>query len=340
MAELTCLEALATQSSRKLRQNSSRRISMVKPIISQSRISMYQQCHYAHHLRYVERLKKKVPARPLIIGRAVHSILQAEAEGESDIYECLNIDMSKMFDEEKAVYQESIDTTRSIMNEYFNYYREEPIRYIRKNKRSAEHEVTVDFGDFSVIGIIDGFAKQQRMKFLVEHKTASKAWDSKQMWRNLQIAVYIKLAELAGYGKMDGVMFNFILNKTPTKPQVLKSGKLSERAILSLPYTVKSVIHENKLQEKDYTALIQNAYTSRAEYFNRVYIPINGQVIDNIWNDFLMVAREIAAFPLRDKHVGFHCSWCQYEPICSAELTNADVDFVIRNTYEKGGEKS
>jgi ATP-dependent helicase/DNAse subunit B len=314
--------------------------------VSQSKIKTYRKCHYAYYLSYVEKIRRKQVSRPFQFGGIVHEMLAAEANADDpfEILDQISLDNHKLFTAEKEMYGEIIEDIRTIMSEYFNYYRNDEFIYYRRSKQSAEFELTVEIADgIDLICIIDTIAEtQNRLIWLVEHKTFNYRWSIDEQWRNLQAAIYLKALQIAQWPSVDGICWNFIRSKAPTKPQWLKSGVLSKKRIDSLPSVVYAVIKQNGLNVKDYQSLIASTAQNVKNYFYRVYTPISQKVIDAIYTDFVATAIEIKDTHGRkkDKNIDRHCAWCDFEPICRAEMEGSDTNMIRKGQYEKKDESA
>ena len=64
-------------------------------------------------------------------------------------------------------------------------------------------------------------------------------------------------------------------------------------------------------------------------------------VVQIVWDDFLETAIEIAENhgEKKSRNIGRHCSWCDYEGPCRAEMQGSDFQFLIDREYVKEGEE-
>jgi hypothetical protein len=224
------------------------------------------------------------------------------------------------------------------MTEYFNYWPEDHLRPLRKNKRSAEHpfEIEIEPG-LSFKGIIDEVDRTpDGQKWLTDHKTFTKIPNEDHRWRNIQSSVYLRAIEMLGWwDNMAGTCWNYVKSKPPSRPELLKSGALSEKSIDSLPITVRATIKKLGLKTKDYPKLISAAEANRSKFFFRIFTPVTTRVVDNIFNGFVETAREVAEYhgTKSDMNIDRHCDYCDYETLCRAKLCNSDVDFIKEREY-------
>lgn len=311
--------------------------------VSQSKVKTFLKCRQQYHYKYVEKLRKRKKSRPLQFGSMVHSMIEAYANGD-DPFQLLKDwrkTQGKMFREQIEEYGDILEDLRLIMEDYFDHYDERELVYLRRKRRSSEHEFSLEIAsDIMMVGKIDAFARTQNgLRWIVEHKTFTHMPNEDQRWRSVQSAVYNRVTELLGWFEIDGICWDYIRSKSPSKPQFLKNGKLGKRAVDSLPSAIREFLEDHDLKEKDHKELLLLVKKNRDHYFRRVFNPTKRDVVDMVWEDFVDTAKM-----MRDQHGKFrmrtidqHCSWCDYEDLCRAELTGSDVDFLKEKYYATSG---
>lgn len=315
---------------------------MEKLKVSQSKVTTWQKCHRAYFHKYVEKIRPKRVRRPLKFGSIVHEMMEAYGQKKDPmkVLDEINLKDQKLFTAEREMYGEIIRDIRTIMSEYFDFWHPRDLKLVGVDGKYTEHHFEVEVAkDIIAEGYIDGLGiTPNKLRWLVEHKTFDKLPSDDHRWRNLQSTLYIRIIEMLGLMKrVDGVCWNYIRSKPPTVPQLLKNGQLSVKAIVTLPSVVERTLKEHGLRSADHRKLIERAENSRKEYFFRIFTPVNHQVVDKMFDGFIDSAREIADNHgiKRDQNMGRHCDWCDYEPLCRAELTGGDVDFLKEKEYEK-----
>lgn len=284
-------------------------------------------------------LQKKKKKRPLVFGSIIHAVAEAQLEGENWEKLLDNIDLKdgKMFRREKEMYGNLIADIRDIMTDYFEYW-EGDFKPIKFEGRRSEHEFRIELDDgLWFTGKIDAAAKAKGMRWLVEHKSFSRMPSEDERWRSVQAAVYFRAMEEMGFKKIDGVLWDYISSKPCNVPgETTKTGRVSQARIDTLPSRLKRWFKEEGLKKKDYSKLMQDAIHNRRNRFIRIYSPIKSRVVDVIWDDFVDTAVEIRDFfgKKKDQNIGRHCSWCDFQPLCKAEATGADIDWLLEREYQ------
>lgn len=325
-------------------------------VVGQSKVRAWRACRAAYHLKHERKLVRIVGSRPLTFGKVIHRMLEEDAQ-EGDPFAALDdlgLENEKLFDAEREMYGDLVEDARAIMAEYFRYH-QDGLRYVAARDdetgelRFSEHEFAVPLAELAPArrveldgiefrGQVDALAMTpNRLRWLVEHKTFDNLPSDDDRWRNVQTVVYRKaIVHLGWLPVVDGVCWNYIRSKPPTRPQLLKDGsRLSVQKIVTLPSVVLEEIRRHKLSEESHAEHLSRARDCLPEYFRRVYQPVAEAVSDSIFDGFVDSAVEMRDSPGRcDKNIGRHCSWCDYEPICRAELTGGDVDFTIEREYQ------
>lgn len=326
--------------------------------VGQSKVRAWRNCRRAYWWKYVRQLQRRTTKRPFMFGKIVHRMIEAHAQGEdpNGVLDQISFDNEKLFTAEREMYGDIVEDIRTIMAEYFVYHgnslRMIPVPDEEDGLRFAEHEFAVPLEELvpktdraRVQGIVfkgqvDGLAKTRAngLRWLMETKTHDNKPGEDERWRNVQTIVYRRVVlHLEWVKTLDGVCWNYIKSKPPTRPQVLKDGsRLSAQKVTTLPSVVREVLREAGLREEDHDEILQRAVESRRDYFDRIFSPVSEIVADNVFRGFVDTAcemRDDVGKWKRDMNVGRHCSWCDYEPLCRTELTGGDVDFVAEREY-------
>lgn len=307
--------------------------------VSQSKVNTRRQCGEKYRNRYILKLYKKKKARPLVFGGLIHDMLEAHANGDTigSVIDNLDIMKKKLFASERETYGEILDDAEAIMTDYIDHWPKKSLRPVRKKKRSAEHHFNIEIGDGVFWnGKIDEIDKDpEGLIWLTEHKTFTRMPNDDDRWRNIQYSTYVQACEILGWQRPDGVAWNYIRSAPPAIPGELADGSLSQRKINTLPSVVERTIDSYEFDKKDYSKLLSMAKANRPNYFKRVFMAISTDVVSYLFDEFKETAINLSVEheSVKGMNIGRHCGWCDYEMLCRAKLTGADVDYLIEKEY-------
>ena len=307
--------------------------------ISHSKLKLFRKCRRAYHHKYVEKLRAKKKSRPLQFGTMVHSMLEAYIEGDNpfELLAEMEKKQGKLFRTQVEEYGDIVDDVRIIMTEYFDYWGENSLVFVRKNKRGAEHKFEVEIRPgITLVGKIDAIAKAKKLRWMVEHKSFGQSVPNEDhRWRSLQSAIYLRVNDMIGWEPLDGTLWDYIYSKSPAFPTILKDGSISKKALNTLPLRIREVVKDRGLDPADFKTLLGAAERNRGKYFQRIFNPKKRKVIDALWQDMLETADEMVELHGKSlsRTIERHCEWCEYEPLCRAALTGGDVDFVKEREF-------
>lgn len=308
--------------------------------ISQSKVKTYRECRRRYYNKFVLGIVKKIKKRPLVFGTIIHQIAEAHLEDQDwqEILDRVELDNRALFRKEIEMYGRIVEDIRDIMTDYFDYY-EGSIKPIRHGGRSSEHEFRIELDKgLWFTGRIDAVVRSKGMRWLMEHKSFSRMPSEDERWRSVQAAVYFRALEEMGFKRIDGVLWDYISSKPCNVPgELTKTGKVSQAKIDTLPSRIHRWIKEEGYRRKDFVKLIEDAKDNRRNRFIRIYSPIKPRIVDNIWSDFVDTAKEMADNhgKKKDQNIGRHCSWCDYQALCKAEVTDSDVEWILKREYEQ-----
>jgi hypothetical protein len=307
--------------------------------VSQSKVRAWRQCRRQFHNKFERGLQRKKIKRPFMFGRIAHEMIEASYKGKKPfkLLDKIDLDNKKLFRREIEMYGNIIEDMKDIMTDYFDYWGDSAVPIKGPDGEMAEHEFRIELQKgLWFTGKIDAIAKAKKMRWLVEHKTFARMPSEDERWRNVQSAVYFKALYELGFKRIDGVLWDYISSKPPMFPQqLLQSGKYSQAKLNTIPARLDRWIKSEGLKKADYTKLRTEAMENRSNWFIRVYSPVKPRVVDVIWDNFVDTAKEIADNhqTKSDMNIGRHCTWCDYQPLCKAEMTGADVDWLIEREY-------
>jgi len=308
-------------------------------VLSFSSIRDWKRCRQLWYYRRVEGLRKRTVALPLKRGSLIHLLLETWLKGED--WENTLAGYAKEFDslteEEKEYYGDLPGEAHRIIRGYINHYKDEV---------ETSLAVELSFGSpedpFPPVEILPGVFLRGRIDHVVEnpigvwvqeHKTVGGQIPS-ESYRlfDLQTAIYSKVLPLLGYPEPVGIVFDYIKTKPPSVPQMTKQGRLSRAKIVTDHATYLQAILDNGLDPADYQEELRRA--SQQRFYVRKYLPKPSCLVESLLEDLRIIAaemRRLKNFPYRN--LTRECSFCEYEPLCSAELLNLDTEFLLKTEY-------
>lgn len=306
---------------------------------SQTKINLWRKCKYAAFLRYVEGLRKRVKDRPLQFGSLTHTVLEADANKENPFSALTkSVKGQKLFAQEREDLEQTANDVRVIMRDYFDFWEEAPankqLRPIKKDGKFAEHQMFVEIAPGIQLEVrLDMLAERgSGGRFLVDHKTFKQKPSEDHRWRSLQANVYKRASDEAGL-KLDGMAWNYIRSKPPTLPQMKKDGKVSEKRLDTLPSALRAFAKSQRIEIP--SRMIATAEANRSSWFMRDFMPFRATTVKLMMDDFLESARDMEKNlgVQKAKTIDRHCDWCEFEPICRAELQGSDVKYIKKKEY-------
>lgn len=317
------------------------------PTLSQSKANTFNTCRQKYHLKYNKKLRRRRVARPLTFGSAVHKVIEDTINGvptrklrkSLDTWAADELQKMNYFTAEQELFFDTVNEAWMVMREYADFWPQTHLKYIEANGTKAEHEIYYPLPgeDFAVTGKVDAYAQSQnKLRWLVEHKTGAKPLSEDDRWRSIQAAVYDTVGPEIGLPQTDGIVWDMVRSKTPTQPKLLVAGTFSLARLDSMPFTVREAILRAEQDPNDYPTLLANAEKSRSDWFQRVFQPVTTDVKKFLFSEFVATGREINEVGHKDNHrmtIGKHCGWCDFESICRAKMSNDDVDYVIEKEY-------
>ena len=287
----------------------------------------------AYYYKYGLKLRPKKKGIALRRGSIIHECIEAYDSGRSwrKPYKAF----AKQFYEEtfKEEIVEMGDIPRMVeelMENYQALYENDGLIYLGNE---LHFELPLMPG-VVIEGYLDALVEDEKGAIWPkETKTYKRNPDYDFLLLNTQSALYTWAVTEMGYSPK-GTLWDIIRAKEPGRPQFLKDGKVSKRGIDSTPYTVKKALREMGQNPEDYEDLL--AKVSYEDYCRRYPVRVNPTVVKGIMDDFKSTAREImkSGDKLRDRNLGKGCAWCDYKPLCQADLMGLDTEFIQKKQFE------
>lgn len=228
--------------------------------------------------------------------------------------------------------EDYLEALSTIFQDYCELYKEQPISQL------TEREFMIKLGTCKgepiwFKGIIDELylKKSQGKKHIIigEHKTFSQKPNMNTLVMNSQKSLY-SYAVSKLYGILpDEVMWDYIHSTPAAEPIWLEKTKKFSLAKNSkiTPYSFRRACQARGIT--DTTILQQQSIYEEniPNFFFRVRQPVIPKMVDSIYEGFLYTAKQIAlqGHKNKTKNLTRNCSWCEFQPLCHAELTGANV---------------
>lgn len=302
-------------------------------------------CPYQHWLRYVRRLEKKKPERPLYFGTDFHKLL--ELRNDPDALREAKAQIKDTYYEMPASWQGElgdnyIDDLFTIFKDYKRVYKDV------RQPQVTEHEFELEVGDCKgepiiFVGKIDELylLKHHGVKSITvgEHKTFSNKPNMDILIMNTQKCLYAKAVQFLRGILPDKVKWDYIKSTPAAEPIWLeKSKRFSEAASTKItPMSWKRACKSHGILDPEIIRKGDRYKSNIPEFFFQVELDIDPAMVEVIWDGFMYTAKQIIRFGEKNKtrNVTRDCSWCPYHDICYAEMTGADPEYVISRDFEE-----
>jgi DNA-binding ferritin-like protein (Dps family) len=321
---------------------------------SASKIGRVRRCRHAFYysdILELQRVAKSIaPAR----GNLIHDCLQAHYNGGDWTKPIVNLqlDLDKVFDEERAEWAEMPKELYRIVRGYLLAYKSIDVN-IKTLATEVPFEIQLPNGH-TYTGYIDWIYEDDRGVWVADHKTVKTLPKETELYMDLQTFMYFEacrtdpnLIKLLQGKKLMGVVFNHIRTKAPREPQVLKNGGISKAACDTDIATYFETVRRNGLNVEDYAEMVDKLKGN--VFFRRTKIPVNEKTLYTIKDEIVETLDEIDR--LKDKHdrlgdcikpmfyrtpLKQRCDWdCEYRDLCYAELAGMNTENIIAEHYEK-----
>jgi RecB family exonuclease len=304
----------------------------------------------AHHYKYYQKLEKIKKGLPLLIGSAIHEVLEEFTEGRDPNVPMAKFrkDFDKLFNEEKAELGDLPTELENIMVSYFKFYENDGLTYpVRHRGLMSEFPVIVDLdNETQFVGYVDKIPQDpEGRNWVMDHKSCKSIPQESSRFADYQLLIYHWLLPQLGYPKPDGVIWDYIRKKAPTVPELLKAGGLSRAKSIDTTYDVYMATVDRLLGPEarpEYEEFAQTLKGREEKFFRRIYLPHpNSSMVDTVVGDLMTSIKEIREKgpTATTRSMTKDCSWCSYYNLCQAELRGLDSDFIRKAEYKIKGEE-
>lgn len=172
---------------------------------------------------------------------------------------------------------------------------------------------------------------------LGEHKTFNVRPDLSILAMNMQSMLYAKARERMGYKLPEKIRWDYI-KSTPAehpiwleKSQTFSVGSNSKVTHLSF----RRACDERGIEDEKVLEKAELFRQNIDNFFFRRETLVVPRMADIVWSDFKLLVKDMLTRGETSQimNISRDCSWCNFRPICYAEFTGADADYIIQKDY-------
>lgn len=303
-------------------------------VVSNSKVNTWRRCHMAYHYKYNEKLRPRKKATALRRGTILHECIEAYDSGRSwkKVFDPFAKEFYRTtFSEEILEIGDIPDMVRELMENYQALYDEDGLEYLGSE---VHFQLPLVRGIIEIEGYLDAIVRdgETGQIWCKETKTYTRNPDRDFLVMNTQSSLYLWAMSHLGY-RSTGTLWDIVRAKRPQDPRMTTRG-ISMAKLDSTPYTIAKWLKANGFKPEDYPTL--TSHGSFDKYFTREKVRINKTIAEGIMQDFVDTARQIydCGSKYKDRNLGKNCAWCEYKPLCQAELQGLDVGFIRQRQFE------
>ena len=313
--------------------------------LSVSRVRKWRKCQMAYDWRYVHDLEPARKALPLTRGSWLHQCLEARDSGE-DWLEVLKDLKAKewdpLFAEEKADMGNLPVECYRIMRNYVHHYKDDP--YKKTIATELEFKIRIAKTPFVFHGLIDRIAEDKHGRiWCIEHKTVKRIPSDEHRATDIQTAVYLwAMRKISPHFQFQpeavgGVVFDYLITKPPTVPQLLKNGTMSRRKLFCDIYTYMEELKAHGLDPQDYADMFEKLREN--EFYLRRELTRTTESTKRILREMITTGREIKRISGKNPvmSLGYTCEVprCEFRDLCLTKVEGGDVGLVANTLYKR-----
>lgn len=313
---------------------------------SHTKVTCFKRCKRKFYYMYILDLQRKIQSIAPSRGKYLHECLEYHyaKKDYTEVIRNVVIEKDKLFEEERAEWEDLPDELLRIMRSYTLAYKD-----IDRNIKTIalEKEFTLNIGGHEYEVRIDWIFEDDKGVWVADHKTVKTIPEDEIAFTDIQTTLYFEAAKQMGI-EPTGVVFNYIRTKAPRQPKILKKGGISRAACDTDVATYMATVRAAGYDPKDYEDMIEKL--SKNVFFKRSRIPRPEKLVKTLITDVVVTLDEINRYEkmyetTKEKEyfprtLSKTCSWdCEYPSLCFAELTGHDVKYIIENDFEERRKK-
>lgn len=317
-------------------------------ISTHSLLKTFRRCPRQTYYKYVHRLTPKNVGKPLKRGTWVHKLLEVHYKGGDwkEEHQRLSRDFNRLFDEEKDFYGDLPREIYQIMQSYFWHYANHDWKVL-----DAEFVLEVELPDGALFRCkIDLLVEDQFGLWIVDHKSHKRLPSLDYRILDAQSGDYIWAALKNGL-KVQGHIWNYIRWKAPTKPSLLKSGRLSHKVLDTDYPTFAKALKEYGIDPRGDAWAMQklkhlkglryeHGMPQRSTYLRRDVLEKTPALLNQVARELYHTHKRMNEYPwdspeLIERVPEQSCTFlCSYTDVCAAELWGNNMNPIIKSRYK------
>lgn len=304
--------------------------------ITNSQAKAFQRCRNQHHYKFDDLLVPQSHSLPLKRGNWLHELLEAHYLGIDwrERNAELAAEFNKLFEEERERFGDLPGICSDIMQAYCYHWREEDASF---KILAVEQVFEVDLPHGHTLQFkVDAIVEDDYGQWLMEHKSHKTYPNDNYRFLDVQSARYVWGLNNLGW-EIEGVIWNYLRTKQPSKPKMTKQGRLSKAKMDTELFTYVRGLRELGLDPSDYRDVISRLKKHNT-FFRRERVPKPTKVIETLVKEIVHVADDIERgyHPVRSIERG--CSFsCDYLDLCMTELYGGDAEQVKKLRFRSAG---
>ena len=311
----------------------------------------FRRCPKQFEYKYIQRLKPKILGRPLRFGTWMHSLLEVWYKtGDMDAVKAMHQryrnEFAKLFDEEKIDLGDLPRDVWRTFHSYLWHYKNDPWKV-----HEVEFTLEVELPDGSLYRCrLDMLIENQYGLWIVDHKNHKTLPDLNFRLLDAQSALYV-WAALKNKIPIQGHIWNYLISKPPTMPELLKSGaRFSKktlpntdyptlvRAIRAAGFDARDYAHDlNRLRNMQYQpGEMQTSTHFRRDILEKTPALLKRVATEGYQTHLRMNAYRWDKVQAVERVVDRSCSFmCSYKELCTMELFGGDTTQLRRRNFKE-----
>lgn len=305
-----------------------------------------QRCPKKWEYRYVRGYSRKVKGVKLELGTWVHRLLAAHFRGQSIEQEHQSVlaeFWQPLFEEEQeALGLDLPEKALAIAKRYASHYADDANRwhkvlYVEKALQVRLPHVPEPFTFVCDVVALDRLG----WVWIMDHKVVGSIPDEDNRALDTQGPRYVlalrellrqKGLRVRGYG----MIYDYILDRLPAKPERTKTGKISEKWVATDVETYTQGLIELGEDPRNHQAMLDRIAAEGKPFFERWPVTISEARLRAEAEDMRYVVTETLGRSYHPRTLDRNrCNWdCEFKELCLTELQGGDIAPILQRDFD------